>query len=210
MDRFLGPYPHESWKKWISLTQHVEETELKWMILLSAFIHHQNSNTASTGLSNITGASQTAPHSTTNPIRPPAHYLTHFTAPPHPQLPEMKPREGTIFCFTQPPHQNLQRGGLVKPDSLVAELQVAFVSFLVAQVWDGWDQWRCVEEHLCQAEVLLLEGLQLCAKLLLSNNFLASALNALFTNIKDNSANLPWSLRLSTSRTTSLPSSSGI
>ncbi|KAK8373621.1 hypothetical protein O3P69_014548, partial [Scylla paramamosain] len=35
MDRFLGPYPHESWKKWISLTQHVEETELKWMIPLS-------------------------------------------------------------------------------------------------------------------------------------------------------------------------------
>ncbi|KAK8372982.1 hypothetical protein O3P69_017748, partial [Scylla paramamosain] len=35
MDRFHGPYPHESWKKWISLTQHVEETELKWMIPLS-------------------------------------------------------------------------------------------------------------------------------------------------------------------------------
>ncbi len=49
----------------------------------------------------------------------------------------------------------------------MAELQVPFVSFLVAQVGDGWDQWRCVEGQLCRAEVLLLEEPQLCAKLLL-------------------------------------------
>ncbi|XP_063870480.1 protein AAR2 homolog isoform X2 [Scylla paramamosain] len=50
--------------------------------------------------------------------------------------------------------------------SLVTELQVAFVSFLVAQVWDGWEQWRCLVRQLFRTEEVLLEEPQLYAKLL--------------------------------------------
>ncbi|XP_063855894.1 protein AAR2 homolog isoform X1 [Scylla paramamosain] len=324
MDRFLGPYPLESWRKWISLTQHVEEAELKRMIPLSGRVcsaaelmpvagfrsskthryTHSSPSTSSqpsiapdtapdtapntapdtvrntapntalqssdttkatpqpttantapsqtttdlsniTGLSNITEASQTAPHSTTDPLAP--QLITSPTSqpptqpPPAPQLPEMKQKEGTMFRFTQPPNRayregaspgevtkysldssyslKLMIGQVERLDSLVAELQVAFVSFLVAQVWDGWEQWRCLVGQLCRAEEVLLEEPQLYVKLLSvlhyqvneipedlfvdiveSNNFLASALTTLFANIEDNAARLPPALVLKARR----------
>ena len=35
LDRFLGPYPMESWQKWVSLTQHVTEEDLERIVPLS-------------------------------------------------------------------------------------------------------------------------------------------------------------------------------
>lgn len=150
-------------------------------------------------------------------------------------MPEMVPRPGTELRFSKFPSRPYREGAtpseitrysldssysvgkvietLERPESLLAELQFAFVCFLVGQVWDGWEQWRQLLSSLCSAEELLLQHPQLYLKLLSvihfqvqevpedlfvdiveSDNFLAAALKTLFANVSDNSSNLPVSL----------------
>ncbi|KAG0712365.1 Protein AAR2 [Chionoecetes opilio] len=341
MDQFLGPYPLDSWHKWIALTQHVDDRELQRMIPLSGRVcsaaeltpvaafkssrtarhpFKPSSTTTSTSTS-TTDIHKTDPETDTQTINPPSllntQSLTDITditdtghptetptdtpqtigtttdfpqtsenptdftetptntltptqthtdqtqameittettdstdtptdtrhtpdthTPPEPprtdpQLPEMVPREGTEFRFTQPPKKSYREGAsptevtrysmdssysvrhmltqVERPESLLAELQLSFVSFLVGQVWSGWEHWRALL-HDCvgAAEEVLLEGPQLYSNLLSilhhqvyeipedlftdiveSNNFLASALTTLFANIADNAPALP-------------------
>ncbi|XP_063870490.1 uncharacterized protein LOC135105806 isoform X3 [Scylla paramamosain] len=62
--------------------------------------------------------------------------------------------------------------GLLPPGFLCTEHRQAaperyeYISFLVAQVWDGWEQWRCLVRQLFRTEEVLLEEPQLYAKLL--------------------------------------------
>ncbi|KAK7068671.1 a1-alpha2 repression [Halocaridina rubra] len=149
-----------------------------------------------------------------------------------PELPNMVPRPGTELRFSKFPSRPYREGAtpseithysldssyslrkvienLDKSESLLAELQLSFVCFLVGQVWDGWEQWRKLLGMICSAEELLVQEPQTYLKLLSlihfqiqevpedlfvdiveSNNFLAAALKTLFANISDNAALLP-------------------
>lgn len=52
------------------------------------------------------------------------------------------------------------------PKSLVSELQLAFVTFLVGQMWDGWEHWRALLSALCRAQQLIEEEPRLYDSLL--------------------------------------------
>nr|XP_045599708.1 protein AAR2 homolog [Procambarus clarkii]XP_045599709.1 protein AAR2 homolog [Procambarus clarkii]XP_045599710.1 protein AAR2 homolog [Procambarus clarkii]XP_045599712.1 protein AAR2 homolog [Procambarus clarkii] len=162
-------------------------------------------------------------------------------AEPKPVMPEMIPKEGTEFRFSKFPARPYRDGAtpsevtrysldssysirqmiakVDKPESMLAELQLAFICFLVGQVWDGWEHWRRLLSDLCRAEELVKQYPELYNKFLSilhfqiyevpedlfidiveSNNFLASALTALFANISDNAAALPVSLVKKASR----------
>lgn len=304
MDRFLGPYPLDSWRKWISLTQHVDERELQRMIPLSGRVcsvaeltpvapfrssrgarqsstpststteaeaRHPQATDSTTSTREVSDSSSSTPQlpdtdtsvpqhsdssspttqhpdtSTSTPQHPdsststPQHPDSTSEPKAHPQLPEMVPKEGTEFRFTQPPKKAYRDGAspsevthysldssysvrhmlsqVDRPESLLAELQLAFVSFLVGQVWSGWEHWRRLVGELCRAEEMLVETPELYSKLLSalhyqvneipedlfvdiveSNNFFASALSNLFANINDNAATLPPPLVLKARR----------
>lgn len=158
-----------------------------------------------------------------------------------PQLPEMVFKEGTEFRYSSAPKRSYRDGAdpsevtrysldssysirhriqqLDRPESLLAEFQVAFVSFLVGQVWGGWEHWRILIGELCRAEEVLVELPNLYVKLLSAlhyqvneipedlfvdiveaNNFLAAALATLFANVNDNAAALPPALALKARR----------
>ncbi|KAK4323939.1 hypothetical protein Pmani_005398 [Petrolisthes manimaculis] len=151
------------------------------------------------------------------------------------KMPNMVPRPGTEVRFTKFPSKPYQDGatpsevtrhcldstysvrcmleGLESAKSLVAELQLAFVTFLVGQMWDGWEHWRALLSSLCRASQLIEEQPQLYNTLLSvlhfqinevpedlfvdiveSNNFLAAGMATLFTNLADAQANLPPAL----------------
>ncbi|KAG7153612.1 protein AAR2 homolog [Homarus americanus] len=154
---------------------------------------------------------------------------------PIPVLPEMIPKAGTQFRFSKFPDRPYHDGATPsevtqysldssysvrqmiakanRPESMLSELQLAFISFLVGQVWDGWEQWQRLLSALCRAEELLMQYPELYTKFLSilhfqihevpedlfvdiveSNNFLAAALTALFANMSDNSNSLPPAL----------------
>lgn len=154
---------------------------------------------------------------------------------PRQVLPDMIPKPGTEFRFSKFPARPYRDGAtpsevtqysldssysirqmiakVDNPESMLAELQLAFVSFLVGQVWDGWEHWKRLLSEMCRAEELLQQYPDLYNKFLSiihfqihevpedlfvdiveSNNFLAAALRSLFANVNDNAVSLPATL----------------
>lgn len=58
-----------------------------------------------------------------------------------------------------------------RPESLLAELQLAFICFLVAQVWEGWEHWRKLVLALCSAEEFICQNPALYEKFLSALHF---------------------------------------
>lgn len=266
LDRNLGAYPIESWKKWVSLSQHVSPSELQRMEPISGkicsvpeLIHQNNPSEAGdvTTSPSTSGKSPAGVFSNHSYLKDPdkgtqspgednkIEQITEYSdsaekegsAPKKklPALPNMVQKPGTEMRFSKFPARPYREGatpseitrysldssysigqlvkGIEKPESLLAELQLAFICFLVAQVWEGWEHWRKLVLALCSAEEFICQNPALYEKFLSalhfqvhevpedlfvdiveSNNFLASALTSLFANISDNSESLPASL----------------
>ncbi|XP_042882047.1 protein AAR2 homolog [Penaeus japonicus] len=266
LDRHLGAYPIESWKKWVSLSQHVSAAELGRMEPLSGKICSvpeliRISNPAEAGdaatSSSTSGKSPAGVFSNHSYLKDPdkgthnpgednkIEQITEYsdsadddgqaTKKMAPVLPDMVQRPGTEMRFSKFPEKPYREGAtpaeitrysldssysigqLVKdieqPECLLSELQLAFVCFLVGQVWEGWEHWRKLVMSLCSAEEFIQQNPALYEKFLSalhfqihevpedlfvdiveSNNFLASALTSLFANISDNTESLPASL----------------
>lgn len=58
-----------------------------------------------------------------------------------------------------------------RPESLLAELQLAFICFLVGQVWEGWEHWRKLVLALCSAEEFICQNPALYEKFLSALHF---------------------------------------
>lgn len=264
LDRCLGAYPIDSWRKWVSLTQYVDQGELERMLPLSGRVcsvlelipgrtWHKTAKqpksgetSSATDVSSLfTGCQTDGSHLTLSnrdqwsrssdiyEITYDFEYLKQTK--PKQVLPEMTPKAGTEFRFSKFPSQPYRDGATPsevtrysldssysvrqmmdkadRPESMLAELQMSFVCFLVGQVWDAWEQWRCLMSALCRAEELLLQIPELFSKFISiihfqiqevpedlfvdiveSNNFLAAALTTLFANVNDNTSSLPTHL----------------
>ncbi|ROT73868.1 hypothetical protein C7M84_007672 [Penaeus vannamei] len=242
LDRNLGAYPIESWKKWVSLSQHVSPSELQRMEPISGkicsvpeLIHQNNPSEAGDVATSpsTSGKSPAGVFSNHSYLKDPdkgtqspgednkIEQITEYSdsaekegsAPKKklPALPNMVQKPGTEMRFSKFPARPYREGAT--PKSLLAELQLAFICFLVAQVWEGWEHWRKLVLALCSAEEFICQNPALYEKFLSalhfqvhevpedlfvdiveSNNFLASALTSLFANISDNSESLPASL----------------
>ena len=92
MDRFLGPYPSENFKKWISLTSHVTEDLLQRLQPLCK------------KLSSSTEVVQDDLHS------------TKATSPAESQSPLLQKNENTVIRFTEIPKQKYPVGA--SPDEV--------------------------------------------------------------------------------------------
>ncbi|XP_010291526.1 PREDICTED: protein AAR2 homolog, partial [Phaethon lepturus] len=90
MDRFLGPYPYETLKKWVSLTSFISEAAMK----------------------------------------------------------KLQPESGQICAFSEvlPAVAGRRRRGRG------AELQFAFICFLVGNVYDAFEHWKTLLNILCRSE----------------------------------------------------------
>ena len=53
-----------------------------------------------------------------------------------------------------------------RSESLLAELQFAFICFLIGQVWDGWEHWKRLVIAICKAEEFLKKYPQLYTEFL--------------------------------------------
>ena len=98
------------------------------------------------------------------------------------------------------------------PETLLGELQVAFVSFLVGHVYDAFEHWKKLVHLFCTCDMALREYPDLFIKLLTCvhyqiqevpedfftdiisrQNFLVHTLHILFTNLEDD--DVPSSLK---------------
>ncbi|KAH3868735.1 protein AAR2 homolog isoform X2 [Dreissena polymorpha] len=170
LDQYLGHYPYENYKKWISLTTHMSED------LLSRLQPECGT---------ITSVSQfESPSSNSESRRLEAEEVKKAAdSSPKPEkigkLPKLTVVPGTAIRFTKIPKQRYPEGAspqevtihsidstyilesLLKSEytnnsnGILGEIQFAFICFLVGQVFEAFDQWKKLVHVLCSSEKAL-------------------------------------------------------
>ncbi|XP_074148661.1 protein AAR2 homolog [Sminthopsis crassicaudata] len=168
LDRFLGPYPYELLKKWVSLSSCLSAEAVQRLQPESG---------------------QICAFSEVLPVLPLRHTKDRAERGPPPcaaecksyreglaRLPQMEQKAGTEIRFTKLPKQPypdgaspaeitkhsmdlsyaletvISRQRAADPQELLAELQFAFICFLIGHVYDAFEHWKQLLNLLCRAE----------------------------------------------------------
>ncbi|XP_041373332.1 protein AAR2 homolog [Gigantopelta aegis] len=182
MDRFLGPYPYESYKKWISMTNHISPSLLEKLLPDCRKISSvtQFVSLPSTTQSRKSQAEQERMDTDAD----------DSSAPKKPKLPDMQEKPGTRIHYTCIEKHNYPSGASAAeitkysmdssyalelilttryPDShtdILGEIQFAFVCFLVGQNYDSFEQWKKLVHLLCTCEEACKKHIHLFSQLI--------------------------------------------
>nr|XP_033770989.1 protein AAR2 homolog isoform X2 [Geotrypetes seraphini] len=168
LDKSLGPYPYETLKKWISLTSLITEPVMKKLQPESGLI------CAFAEVVPVTALRYTQDRVKQNLPRYDAECKSYQEGLA--RLPEMKQKKGTEIRFTNIPTQMYPVGATPEeitrhsmdlsyalemmisehyssqPQDILAELQFAFVCFLIGNVYEAFEHWKQLLTLLCRSE----------------------------------------------------------
>ncbi|KAJ7414984.1 Protein AAR2 like protein [Willisornis vidua] len=171
LDRFLGPYPYETLKRWVSLTSFISEAAAERLQPESGQIC-----AFAEVLPEVSGRHT---RDRAGQRRPPLGAECQSYAEGLARLPRMRPRAGTQIRFTELPRQLYPDGATPeeitrhsmdlsyalervmeqrypgRPLELLGELQFAFICFLIGNVYDAFEHWKRLLNILCRSEVAI-------------------------------------------------------
>ena len=180
MDRFLGAYPFDEYKRWKSLTNNLNEKFLKKLLPVNKII-----SSGSSLIGNKFVSKSTMNKKSENVLSNKEDIIVNTDLLKKPtslkeaekMLPEMKEEENTMIRFTNIVSADCYPKGSMpseitkglidqsyklellinknysdQPLNILCELQFAFVCFLIGQVYDGFEQWKLLINLLCNAE----------------------------------------------------------
>lgn len=162
LDRFLGPYPFDIWKKWQSMTNKISAQLVERLM---------------PECGQVRSAPEMAPHSPdgdgagTEEGRRRRRSGATAEEREERMLPDLRPLPGTAPRFTQLPQQGWPQGAtpaevtrhsldssykldtllqqMDSPNELLGELQFSFVLFLVGHSLDAFEHWKRLVRLLC-------------------------------------------------------------
>ncbi|XP_056405936.1 protein AAR2 homolog [Hyla sarda] len=216
LDPSLGPYPYESLRRWVSLTNHIsKETVLKLQPVCGTICSFPEV----LPMEKMTLTEDRVKHNLPRYDTMCQNYKEGLS-----RLPQMKQKDGTEIRFSQLPEKMYPKnatpaeitehsmdlsyalGQVIdmnypgNPLEILAELQFAFVCFLLGNVYEGFEQWKNLLNLLCRAETFSLQHSGLYNEVISilyhqlaqvptdffidivsQNNFLTSTLQALFS-----------------------------
>ncbi|XP_019368595.1 PREDICTED: protein AAR2 homolog [Gavialis gangeticus] len=168
MDPFLGPYPYDTLKKWVSLSSCISEAVMQTLQPESGQV------CAFSEVLPVLAGTHAKDRAEQN--RPPYDTECKSYAEGLARLPEMKPKAGTEIRFTEVPTQMYPNGATPeeitrhnmdlsyaletvinkryssKPEDVLGELQFAFICFLIGNVYDAFEHWKKLLNLLCRSE----------------------------------------------------------
>lgn len=218
LDPFLGAYPYEHFKKWVSLTNQITHD-------LVLRVQPQCGKIAS--------AAQLVPDEVTRTTSDRAKLKPREEgSSAEDNLPRMHTQPGTALRFSSIPKKKYPPGATPaeitkhsmdhsflltslinsnyanEPMQLLGEIQIAFVCFLIGQVYDAFEQWKQLISLLCSCEdaiadyepmyVSFIQMLHFQLKeipsdffvdIVSQNNFLTTTLRMFFENLRSSNAN---------------------
>uniref|UniRef100_A0A3B4A283 Protein AAR2 homolog n=1 Tax=Periophthalmus magnuspinnatus TaxID=409849 RepID=A0A3B4A283_9GOBI len=166
LDPHLGPYPYDVMRKWVSLTDRLNEEVATKLQPLSGRI---------CAFSDVIPELQLT-HTKDRAEQPRNDTACQSMREGLDRLPKMKQREGTELRFsvipkkTYPPGASpaeitlcsmdhsyaldmvLEKYYQTQPLNLLGELQFAFVCFLIGNVYEGFEHWKTLLALLCRSE----------------------------------------------------------
>ncbi|XP_029479155.1 protein AAR2 homolog [Oncorhynchus nerka] len=168
LDPFLGPYPYEVMRKWVSLTDRVNQELATRLQPLSGRVCAFSDVIPELQLTHTKDRDeQNLPRNDTE---------CQSMREGLDRLPRMKPREGTELRFSPIPKQTyppgatpaqitqcsldlsyaldsmLEKHHQQQPLNVLGELQFAFVCFLIGNVYEGFEHWKRLLALLCRSE----------------------------------------------------------
>ncbi|UYV72139.1 AAR2 [Cordylochernes scorpioides] len=189
LDRFLGPYEYGTWRQWQALTSYVSAEVAQNVQPEDGMIRSAPHLVASEQNQVPAGGVQREEHMLPSMEALPGTELRFTPIPSHWHPEGSTPQERS--------HHHLDSSHVLEQvllpqipggwEGLMGELQVAFVSFLLGQVWAGFQQWRSLLQVLGRCDQAL--GRQL----------LVDLLSNLFTSLREH-PDVPASLRQRASR----------
>ncbi|GAB6025434.1 a1-alpha2 repression [Chamberlinius hualienensis] len=210
-DKHLGPYPYELWKDWISLTSHISEDLLEKLLPNNRLV-----------LSAAEYIRDTSPDSESA-----SHSRIHRSLDD--LLPKMIQKPGTEIQFSKFPLHCYPEGSSAneiskhsmdqtynleqilkrynEPTDILGELQLAFICFIVGQVYEAFEQWQKFFQLLCSCDDALEARPQLFSDfitlihfqlghlpeemfvdIVTKTNFLTTTLQVFFSNLETSKA----------------------
>ncbi|XP_032431981.1 protein AAR2 homolog [Xiphophorus hellerii] len=166
LDPYLGPYPYEVMRKWVSLTDQISQELAVNLQPLSGRV---------CAFSDIIPELQFR-HTKDRAEQPRNDTACQSMREGLDRLPKMKQREGTELRFSDIPKKTYPPGASPaeitrcsmdlsysletvveqnypdQPLNLLGELQFAFVCFLVGNVYEGFEHWKSLLALLCRSE----------------------------------------------------------
>ncbi|XP_027744302.1 protein AAR2 homolog isoform X2 [Empidonax traillii] len=168
LDPFLGPYPYETLKKWVSLTSFISEAAAEQL--------QPESGEISAFAEVLLEPAGRHTRDRAGQHRQPLGAECRSYAEGLARLPRMQPRAGTQIRFTELPRQLYPDGATPeeitrhsmdlsyalervmeqrypgRPLELLGELQFAFICFLIGNVYDAFEHWKRLLDILCRSE----------------------------------------------------------
>uniref|UniRef100_A0A8C6YRT3 Protein AAR2 homolog n=1 Tax=Nothoprocta perdicaria TaxID=30464 RepID=A0A8C6YRT3_NOTPE len=168
LDPFLGPYPYETVRKWVSLSSFISESVVQELQPESGQI------CAFAEVLPVLAGKHSKDRAEQN--LPPYDSECKSYAEGMARLPAMRPRAGTEIRFTELPTQTYPDGATPaeitrhsmdlsyalekvigeryrsRPRDVLAELQFAFICFLIGNVYDAFEHWKRLLNILCRSE----------------------------------------------------------
>ncbi|CAH1796636.1 unnamed protein product [Owenia fusiformis] len=165
LDRYLGAYPYESYKKWVSMTNHITEPVMESLQPINKTI--------------CSVAQFVSERSDTKTRKEDAIKTTDKTTVSHddddPRLPKMDTIPGTQIRFSEIPKKKYPEGATpseitkysidssyvtvkiiqsknLPSNHILGEVQFAFICFLIGQTYDAFEQWKLLVHMLCTSE----------------------------------------------------------
>jgi len=219
IDKHLGVYPYQSWRKWISLSSHLTDATL-----LRLEPRSKKVCSVADLIPDTTVQSQTQPPSSDSDPRLPAMVARpgsniRYTLLPTNKYPEgSTPQEITQHCMDgtfqlsqfvaslERKYGDQVSSSMSDQDSIkevLAEIQFAFLCFLVGMNYDSFEQWKKMVVMMCSCDDGLIKYQELFldfitilffqmkevpsdffVDIVSSDNFLSTSLNSLFCTIK--------------------------
>ncbi|XP_060580026.1 protein AAR2 homolog [Ruditapes philippinarum] len=172
LDQYLGPYPYESYKKWVSLTNHITED------LLSRLQPECGTITSVTQFESPSSNSEMRREAAEKQLSEEGQ-SPDTKAKKHKGLPKLNKVAGTGMRFTKIPKQRypkdaspqeitkhsidstfiletlLSTAYAANNNEILGEIQIDFICFLIGHVYDAFDQWKKLVHLMCSSESAL-------------------------------------------------------
>nr|CAG4642706.1 EOG090X0AVR [Evadne anonyx] len=211
LDPFLGPYPYANWKKWVSLSSKLTEEIVKRLEP-----HQKRINSAA----NLIASEVQLPSLTAGKRR------ILRADQENSLLPSLQEQPGTGLNFTSIPGSPFPDGATAAEitlhsldtsyileqilscwetsNQLLGELQMAFLCFLVGEVYSAFEHWKKLVNIFCSADKFLLKDSKFVLEfiedlyfqmrevpgdffvdIVSQNNFLTQTLRVFFDNVSN-------------------------
>ncbi|CAL1683977.1 unnamed protein product [Lasius platythorax] len=163
LDRYLGPYPYETWKQWTELTSGITESLVARCSPLCGYVR------SALELEHCSDALR--PRGGESDCKPRRSGRLTVEDKEEELLPNLKPRPGTELRLTEIPDKHYPDDAtpseitrhsldssyvldvilkkLREPVEIIGEMQLTFICFLVGQSLDAFEQWKKLVSLIC-------------------------------------------------------------